>query len=440
MTTDVKAKNPASIFSHETLLHVLNDLSAHDLAALERVSRSWNSIVRRSSVWHNLYLSEFGTKHLRRHGRIEKKRRNWKGLFRRQSNWKDGRCKKVESMLPQLLNSEKSVGEDRLGLTLTHQNNIYFCNDVQISKWSSVGNSLKCQAISSFRDETVKSGPAVMCLDNASLYIGLKDGNLLHVTVHETGFGNIENLATFSTKFVALSSHKNYICGLTNDNNLYILQHSHQAGTKLKVLGKYHVSSIEKQVAIHFQQSKEGYEVVHVVFNDYVLSGGWTVSLQEFVFNEYCVKSSRLALHDNKDIEYSQQPASAIFMYGSYILTSHPDNSLILQRLYSTNNELRIKFLGRLLGHVCGVQISKLFSCGRIVSVSKNCADICVWDLHDTNYQSIVSPLMLTCTNIHNKPVSDYEKECKVQDIGLYEDTILITLSDGRILKFLFNI
>ncbi|EPY53501.1 F-box protein Pof12 [Schizosaccharomyces cryophilus OY26] len=445
MSLRAKTKNPANIFSHETLLHIFESLSSRDIVALERVSKSWKSIAQNSSVWHNLFLSEFGKNRIRRRARISKARKNWKNEFKSESNWNSGNCKKEVFSLSKNQNiclTKEPADEAKFKVALLHEGRVYTCNTKMLYEWSFNENKMTCLNTISFPEEYKSNSPITMCVDGDNFYIALETGAVLHTKLTQNGFSDLNSILHIDSPLKSLSVRHNLLCGLTKDKSLCMFKNKSLSSISFQLLGKFSVSGVKDPISIHIEldlSRSRKILIVQLAYSEYVIAHGWTIGLQEFWITDSTIVKNRVGQRQVSDIVFSSQPASGVYQQGPYVLSSHADNTLMLHYISSGLDSSRIQWGIQLRGHVCGVEKSKLFECGKIISVSRNCTEICLWDLQNFREAEEFRPFMIESKLIFSRYIQDYEQsKTHVQDIELFDDTVMITLSDGNVMAFLF--
>ncbi|WBW71543.1 F-box protein Pof12 [Schizosaccharomyces osmophilus] len=441
MSLRAKTKNPASIFSHETLLHIFESLSSRDIVALERVSKNWKSIAQTSSVWHNLFLSEFGKSRIRRRARVKKTRKNWKNEFKSESNWDSGNCRKEVFSLFKNRNSVQT-DKSKLDITLLHKGRVYTCSTTMLYEWSFHENKMTCLNALPFPEKYKLDSPTAMCVDGKNFYIALESGAVLQATLTQNGFSNLNSILEIDTPFISLSIRHNLLCGLTKDESFYMFRNKNLSTATFQLLGKFSVSGVKVPISIHIEtdfSNSHKVLIVQLTYSEYMIAHGWTIGSQEFWITDSRIVKNRVGQRQASDIAFSSQPASGVYQQGPYVLSSHADNTLMLHYISSGLDSTCIQWGVQLQGHVCGVEKSKLFDCGKIVSVSRNCTEICLWDLQNYREAKEFQPFMIESKRIFSQYIRDYEQnKTQVQDIELFDDTVMITLSDGNVMAFLF--
>ncbi|EPX71361.1 F-box protein Pof12 [Schizosaccharomyces octosporus yFS286] len=442
MSLKAKTKNPANIFSHETLLHIFESLSSRDMVALERVSKSWKSIAQTSSVWHNLFLSEFGKNRIRRRARINRIRKNWKNEFKSESNWDSGTCKKEVFSLFKNKNTA-DTDKSKLDITVIHKGRLYTCSTTTLYEWSLHDNKMTCLSALPFPEKYRVDSPTAMCVDGNNFYIALESGAVLQTKLTQDGFNSFNSVLYIDNTIISLSVRHNLLCGLTKDESLYIFKVKNLSAACFQSLGKFSVSGVKVPISIHIESDlaySQKVPIVRLTYSEYMIAHGWTIGSQEFWISDSKIIKNRVGQRQSSDIAFSSQPASSIYQQGPYVLSSHADNTLMLHYISSSLDSTHIQWGVQLRGHVCGVEKSKLFDCGRVVSVSKNCTEICLWDLQNYKEVKKATPFMIESKRIFSRYIEDYEQnKTQVQDIGLFDDTVMITLSDGNVMAFLFH-
>lgn len=151
--------------------------------------------------------------------------------------------------------------------------------------------------------------------------------------------------------------------------------------------------------------------IASIVYALPIFLSGWSVGLQEFRFTlDGNVLDSRLtcaasqgfeplisrpsiasspmedrATPSFRSVEFSETPSltkpTSLSYSHPYLLASHPDNTLTLYLVHSTERELVIGNGSRLWGHTSSISGAHVGDRGKAVSVSEHGSEIRIWDL-----------------------------------------------------------
>jgi hypothetical protein len=190
---------------------------------------------------------------------------------------------------------------------------------------------------------------------------------------------------------------------------------------------------------------------------------GWTVGLQELRFTlagtmadsrtttahitGYSplagVLTPALPQHDDADwddrstaslLSFSRGPVPTSLSYSHpYMLVSHPDNTLTLYLVRSTDSELIISTGRRLWGHTSSVSDVQVGERGRAISASRSGDEIRVWELEGTfqaRTRSLVSTPSISVRP--HKPAATIGASCR-SEVELSEDHRVIGFDQEKV-------
>jgi hypothetical protein len=449
-----------SRLSDEVLLRILSFLSIDDLNTCQRLSRKHKSIAADSQLWKALYYNRFvkprasrlpgirdpelSNDHLHYSSKLSKwldeenlvkrgKETNWKRQYKLRHNWTRGACK-VEEMqvaerppLPPLL-------------VRMHEGVVYTVDSVGgLRAW----NSKKERGMLAKATLPSRSPPTALAIDVSpsladthKVSVGFEDGTL--VVYEFDRWKSVLNLryqhpASSNGMLSAVAICMPYLVTMTASQllSLYRFEDKGQAWESPRLLHSLRSHTTWPPLSLAIRSSSQSI-IATIAYAIPTFSSGWSVGVQEMWLSpEGVLLDSRLATSTSETRGIitslpSSLPPSRIhspmpnFAAASpgfskptslsyshpYLLLSHPDNTLTLYMVTSTDRTLSIGSPSRLWGHTSSVSGAHVGGRGKAVSVSTRGDELRIWELEGSSRRKIAGSEMSVRVQSPHKPVT----------------------------------
>lgn len=434
-----------SRLSDELLIRILSFLPITDLNICQRTSQKFKSIAADSQLWKALYYNRFvrprasrlpgirdaetAPGHLYFSSKLSKwldddnlvKRgqdTNWKKQYKLRDNWTKGNCNI----------SEIEVAEQPPipPLLVRMHDGIVYTADVTggLRAWSSkkVPRLLACVVF----DTT--SPPTSMALDVSTanthchhVAVGFEDGAFKVYTFDHEAEMFLEiyaHTASSNGMLSAVAYCSPYLVTMTAAQllSLYQFPANSKPQTILdppRLLHSLLSHTVYPPLSLAIRSSSQNI-VATIAFAFPSLLSGWGVGIQEIWLSpEGALFDSRLAMSSGTSqpaatagnpvtppnrmsssfsaasVGYSK-PTSLSYSH-PYLLLSHPDNTLTLYLVTSSDKVLSIASGSRLWGHTSSVSGAHVGGRGKAVSVSSRGDELRIWELEGTNRRRLAS-------------------------------------------------
>ncbi|KAL9097706.1 MAG: hypothetical protein Q9165_000032 [Trypethelium subeluteriae] len=426
-----------SSLSDELLLRILSNLSVTTLNLCQGTSRRFHALAADSQLWKAAYYNRFvrpraaripgvrdgvadhlifsskSAKWLDEESFVKKGREmNWKRQYKIRHNWSRGRCGVSEIQvadcppIPQLL--------------VRYHEGIVFTVDSEhgLRAWSSRNEQkLLAHTPLPFSDQGGRAiAPTSLAIDSRSaenrvhrVAIGFEDGTLsvLELQMKSKDFLHLyKNTSSSSGMVSAIALASPYLLVMTEKQQLSLYKFE-ESGTspnrnldlaKLLISFKSHTSW--PPLTLSIKPSVQGL-VASIAYALPTYLTGWSVGVQEVRLSlDGRLLDSRVATaldptfhsrsggaseawHNDEDSSpppIFAKPSSLSYSH-PYLLVSHPDNTLTLYLVSSTETTLSVSAGKRLWGHTSSVSGAEVGGRGKAVSVSSRGNELRVWEL-----------------------------------------------------------
>ncbi|CAI6330407.1 unnamed protein product [Periconia digitata] len=358
--------------------------------------------------------------HLLQHGR----KINWKHQYRLRHNWSKGSCAISEITVAQ-------PPSDLPLLVVMSDRAIYTADAVLgLRAWSSKdGQDFIAAAPPFSRMPTgLPRSPTSITIDKSEgcgayerVVVGFADGSFMvfALALYEKVFEMLfAHPPSTSGALTALAYSSPHLLSMTHDHllSIYAFSESHRSNQTTLMAPKLLYSLKSHTIWAPASLSIRSTSTAMIAAIAYALPtylSGWTIGIQEMRISlEGDLLESRLATASEvQSCTLSDQPSpsstairsSSSFISGTrdalrvdpsvvskptsmsyshpYLLVAHPDNTLALYLVKSTNSVLSISSGSRLWGHTSSVSGTHVGSRGKAVSVSRLGDELRVWDL-----------------------------------------------------------
>jgi hypothetical protein len=435
-----------SRLSDELVLRILSNLSVTTLNICQRVSKKFHSIAADSQLWKSAYYNRFvrprasrlpgirdtetSSEHLFFSSKLSKwldeenlvrrgQETNWKRQYKLRHNWSKGNCDV----------SEIQVAEQPPipPLLVRLHDGIVYTADLTggLRAWS----SKKEKKLLARVDFNSVSPPTSLALD-----LNTGDDGTHHVVVgFEDGEFLIYNFQPDSEQFLLTYSHapssngmlsavaycSPYLVTMTAAQLLSLYKFPiGTAGTKKsytldppQILHSLRSHTVWPPLSLSIRSSSANI-IATIAYAVPTYLSGWSVGIQELWLSpDGALLESRLAISSSSGnrtlsaiLPQTTSPTTGALTLPSftaaspgyskptslsythpYLLVSHPDNTLTLYLVTSTDKSLFVSSGSRLWGHTSSVSGAHVGGRGKAVSVSSRGDELRIWELEGTN-------------------------------------------------------
>ncbi|CAG8645391.1 1313_t:CDS:2, partial [Paraglomus occultum] len=127
-------------------------------------------------------------------------------------------------------------------------------------------------------------------------------------------------------------------------------------------------------------RDKSGEWRIIVAYATGVYGGGWTVGIQEILFNSTSITSTTHCSPQISSSVFSFAPITTISYKSSHLITAHSDNTIQLFHVMNSDNILQCTHTQTLYGHTGSVQAVAIDEYGKLISGAMD-QSIKIWDL-----------------------------------------------------------
>ena len=444
-----KARSPSapadrlSTLSDELLLRVLSFLPIHDLNVCQCLARKYKSIAADSQLWKALYYNRFvrprasrlpadlQPNHLHYSSKLSKwlddeslvkkgRETNWKRQYKLRHNWTRGACNVNEIQvaeqppLPPLL-------------VRMHGSVVYTVDSVGgLRAWS----SKKKRGLLAKAELPARSAPTALAIDqtaeesNAAVHrvvVGFENGIFVMYSF-DTRTGHLQpgysHPPSSNGMLSAVAICSPYVVTMTASQLLSLYKFDDpQLLEAPRLLHSLRSHTTWPPLSLAIRPSAQNL-VATIAYAIPTFASGWSVGVQEmWLSSDGELLDSRLATSNDdgsRGISASLPSSLSPTRIGSpvptfaaatpgyskptslsyshpYLLLSHPDNTLTLYMVTSTDRALSISGGSRLWGHTSSVSGAHVGMRGKAVSVSARGDELRIWELEGTTRRKLAS-------------------------------------------------
>jgi hypothetical protein len=435
-----------SLLSDEVLLRIFSNLSITTLNICQRLSRKYHSIASDSQLWKSAYYNRFvrprasrlpgirdtetSSEHLFFSSKLSKwldeedlvkrgQETNWKRQYKLRHNWSKGRCDVSEIQvaeqppIPPLL-------------VRLHEGIVYTADLTGgLRAWSSKKEK-RMLGSTNFR---TSSPPTSLALDlsagetgNHQAVVGFEDGGFLIYTFNlEQGefVLSYSHAASSNGMLSAVAYCSPYLVTMTAAQLLSLYKFPSDSSQRQKkecldppqILHSLRSQTVWPPLSLSIRPSSSNI-IATIAYAIPTYLSGWSVGVQELWLSpDGALLDSRLATSStgsNRTLSATlpqtsssptgtmtpsafsaatpgySKPTSLSYTH-PYLLVSHPDNTLTLYLVTSTDRSLSVSNGSRLWGHTSSVSGAHVGGRGKAVSVSSRGDELRIWQLEGTN-------------------------------------------------------
>lgn len=415
-----------SALSDELLVRVLRCLSISQLVNCQQVSRRFYRLGGDSQLWKAFYYDRFvrpralrlpGT---RQPGALDATSKsavwmneqhlvsagpatNWLRQYKLRHNWSRGDCQVREVRLAERTPTPRTLIQVHESTALTAG------REQGLRSWRIDGTTAELACAHQWDeirgDEMVPSAMAVSAYPEKDTeflaFVGFSQGNLDLFAIGDSG-ATIRRVVGLELPekhgITAVASSYPYLAVLTSTNVLFLYSYGGEAlaAKRPHLMASLRSSSVWPPASLAMRLGQDIHVSIAYALPQYL--SGWSVGLQEMCFSrDGTLKRARTAtaadqtftaLNSASVISAGRESGSAspsrptaLSLSHPYILTAHPDNTLTLYMVRTTDADLGIGRGRKLWGHTSSVSAVHVGSRGKAVSVGVNGSEIRVWDL-----------------------------------------------------------
>ncbi|KAI9695537.1 MAG: hypothetical protein M1820_008550 [Bogoriella megaspora] len=429
-----KSRDRLSTLSDEILVRIFSHLSVHRLNLCQRISSRFYTLAADSQLWKAAYYNRFvRPRAARLPGAVKEnlffssklsnwleedtlvkrgKETNWKRQYKIRHNWSKGSCGI----------SEIEVAETPPipPLLVRLHEGVVFTVDLEhgIRAWLSKGQRLLASTSLCGEDEALSNiAPTSLAVDNCCrirdihrVVVGFENGAYalyeLDLTIHRFSRLHSHRPSRLGGMLSAIALSSPYLLTMNESQVLSLYRFDEKESSRGVVLGvpslvhSFHSQVACSPIAVTVRPLRKCLTAsIAYAFPTYL--SGWTVGVQELRLdhNGQLLDSRTASARDagfvslsarypipsgsqERELVSTRSAKPTTISYSHpYLLVSHPDNTLTLYMITSTESSLKISSGSRLWGHTSSVSGAEIGGRGKAVSVSSRGDELRVWEL-----------------------------------------------------------